>query len=285
MKTSQLIFLLIIFPCFINAQENGGFEAWDNLHTHTYPDEMSMNNIPDVISGLPTKWKSEYDIGVARTTDAYSGEYSLVIHNWYNYANESISYKKAIQNIPNTISGYYKYIADENDGIYPTGLGKVVITDSNEDTISLTNFTLDTTSVYQYFEFNLEQTNHQPDSIEIIFTNAENNYSCTGLTINVCNFLYLDNIELSFTTGIISLNDLSDNLITSYPNPATEYINFDIDKDEFHVEVYDMTGELLLIDKNNKRLNVSELPTGLYFVRIYDEDFKVVGTNRFLKKY
>jgi len=285
MKTSQLIFILLIaFPFFTTAQENGGFEEWGDTGPTWYPDEMVINNIPDAAWGVPTKWKGVDYYGVARTSDAYSGAYSLILHNWYNYANQSISHKQAIQNIPNAISGYYKYIADENEGIYPVGLGQVIITNSLEDTISLTNFTLDTTSVYQYFEFDLDQTtNATPDSIEITFTNVEYGFGCTGLTLNVCNFLYLDDIQLSFTIGNTPI-DLSSELIKLYPNPSSEYIHLDTDENEFHIKVYDMKGELLLTDKNNKRLNVKEFSTGLYFVKIYDGDFEVVGTNRFMKK-
>jgi len=284
MKTSQLIFILLIaFPFFTTAQENGGFEEWDNIGPPWYPDEMIMNNIPDASGGLPAKWKAANYAGVTRTTDAYSGGYSLIIHNWYTYANQSISHKQAIQNTPNAISGYYKYIVDENEGIYPVGLGQVIMTNSAEDTISLTNFTLDTTSVYKYFEFDLEQvTNEIPDSIQIVFTNVEYGFRCTGLTLNVCNFLYLDDIQLSFTTSNIPI-DISSDLINVYPNPSTEYIHLDIDENEFRVKIYDMKGELLLTNESNKRLNIKELSTGLYFIKIYDNDYKIIGVNRFMK--
>lgn len=285
MKNLLLIFsLVIILPLSGNCQENGGFEEWDSVHAPPYAPEETIDiyNIPDAANGTPKMWAYEVGLGILRTTDAYSGIYALIVHTWYGHVPETISYEQAIQDAPEYISGYYKYNVNVIEDVPPKGLGTAIMTNSNQDTISLTNFEFDTTSVYKYFEFELNQPNESPENIQIIFQNADYGFHCSAPTVNVCNFLYLDDIKLERqTTGTIYPTK---DPLKLYPNPSSDYINIDIDITEFNVNIYNAQGKLLTTIADSKNINVEELPSGLYFIEIQDDDYNVIGLSRFLKK-
>lgn len=285
MKNLLLIFsLVVILPFSSNCQDNSGFEEWDSVSTPPYaPDEViGIYNIPDAANGSPEMWTYEAGFGVLRTTDAYSGLYALVVHTWYGHVPETISYEQAIQDAPEYISGYYKYNVNVIEDVLPKGQGTVIITNNHQDTISLTNFEFDTTSVYKYFEFELNQTNESPASIQIVFQNADNGFHCSEPTRNVCNFLYLDDIKLERqTTGTIHPTKDAFKL---YPNPSSSHINIDIDIAEFNTNIYNAQGKLLTTIINEKSINIEEFPSGLYFIAIQDDNYNAIGLSRFVKK-
>ncbi len=127
-------------------------------------------------------------------------------------------------------------------------------------------------------------------------TSTTNSYTITGLTPeteyeiqvqadcgdgNVSDWSAA--VTATTTTGIE--NHLL-NSISLYPNPAKEYI--DVRVDEFNVtnmEVFDVYGKLIstvnVID-NPTRINVSNLASGMYFVRVTTE--QGVVTKSFVKK-
>ena len=91
---------------------------------------------------------------------------------------------------------------------------------------------------------------------------------------------------ISVTTKNVGIDNYLLNSISLYPNPAKEYI--DVRVDEFNVtnmEVYDVYGKLIntvnVID-NPTRINVSNLASGMYFVRVTTE--QGVATKSFVKK-
>jgi len=191
MKNLLLIFSLVIaLPLSGNGQENGGFEEWDSVSAPFDALEVIGIDIPETVNGSPSMWTYGMGLGILRTTDAYSGLYALIVHTWYGHITETISYEQAIQNTPEYISGYYKYMAvEKEEGGFPKGVGTVIITNSNQDTISLTNFELDTTSTYKYFEFELNQvTDESSANIQIIFENANQQrmlLNCTQIQVRI----------------------------------------------------------------------------------------------------
>ncbi len=289
-KTTRAIVLFIFclgfLPLFVSAQNNNGFEQWDMVFTPAYLDElMDIWNIPSPLGGVPQEWQAESGSGVLQTTDAYAGDYALILHHFYHYVPEKIEHRQAIQNLPNYISGYYKYVADaNNDGKYPVGLGQVVIVNAQQDTISLTNFELDTIANYTYFEIELNHlVNDVPDSIIIEFRNAGYGYACTGPAVYVCNFLYLDDIQLSVETSTPAITERLTPSINLFPNPSEDYILIDLEEDEFRIELYGMDGRLLLSTQNSRYIDLNDLPASTYFVKIFNKE-GFLGVKRFLKQ-
>ena len=79
-------------------------------------------------------------------------------------------------------------------------------------------------------------------------------------------------ITLIDNTGIDEF--LSSSNITLYPNPASEYLNIDVNiyRNELIVcEIYDITGKMIYnqeITSKSTRINITDLSQGIYFVNL-----------------
>ena len=74
--------------------------------------------------------------------------------------------------------------------------------------------------------------------------------------------------------------DYSD-AITIYPNPTTSIIN--IEQDFTTAKVYDISGRELL-KSTKKTIDLSELPSSIYLLRLYDNSNRVLGTSKVVKQ-
>ena len=66
-----------------------------------------------------------------------------------------------------------------------------------------------------------------------------------------------------------------------YPNPTTSIIN--IEQDFTTAKVYDISGRELL-KTTSKTIDLSELPSSIYLLRLYDNSNKVLGTSKVVKQ-
>jgi len=71
------------------------------------------------------------------------------------------------------------------------------------------------------------------------------------------------------------------NAITIYPNPTSSIIN--IEQDFTTAKVYDISGRELL-KSTSKTIDLSELPSSIYLLRLYDNSNKVLGTSKVVKQ-
>lgn len=72
-------------------------------------------------------------------------------------------------------------------------------------------------------------------------------------------------------------------IVSLYPNPAKDLISFDV-KNVEKVEVFNITGKLMQeVKANVNKVNISDLVSGVYFVKIKDTQGKVF-TNRVIKE-
>ena len=105
-------------------------------------------------------------------------------------------------------------------------------------------------------------------------------------TYNVTVYVY--NASGCFTTATKVINvdatastkDYS-NSINTYPNPTSSIIN--IEQDFTTAKVYDISGRELL-KSTSKTINLSELPSSIYLLRLYDKSNKVLGTSKVVKQ-
>lgn len=74
--------------------------------------------------------------------------------------------------------------------------------------------------------------------------------------------------------------DFSPINITLYPNPAQNVLNIESQKSFYVINIYSIEG-VLVKETTNPSINVSNLPTGLYFAQILSEGKKV--TKKFIK--
>ena len=90
---------------------------------------------------------------------------------------------------------------------------------------------------------------------------------------------YLDDLNLSSTTSLVQ--DINDSeVINVYPQPAIDNLNIDIklsNNDVNRLDIYDIQGKVLLstvVNQNSNSINldVSELNSGIYFVKVQSKN-------------
>ena len=79
------------------------------------------------------------------------------------------------------------------------------------------------------------------------------------------------------TTGIKTIDRLDFRLT---PNPANEWIEVQIDEVEIQMSILNLQGQIL-IQNNTKRVDISRLPAGSYFIRIQSKN--KIGLQAFVK--
>ncbi|NLA25320.1 MAG: T9SS type A sorting domain-containing protein, partial [Bacteroidales bacterium] len=88
-------------------------------------------------------------------------------------------------------------------------------------------------------------------------------------------------------TDVSSPEILSNNEISIYPNPASEYLNIELNQylsDE--VQIYDISGKLLIskaINSNHTQINIADLEQGMYILNVLKSDRKI-SSLRFVKE-
>ncbi len=87
--------------------------------------------------------------------------------------------------------------------------------------------------------------------------------------------------------GTVSIDELVNSTIqlNVYPNPAIDFINLEINKNDLispFVNIYDLNGKLVVSPSYSNQITVSELKNGTYFIEALTKDGKAVG--KFIKK-
>jgi hypothetical protein len=241
--TLSLLFIHLLLNYNSYSQiKNGSFEMWDTTF-------------------VATAWSTSSPYGVFRTTDAYAGNYSLVIHNWYTYANTILTYKDTTSARPFYISGHYKL---DNEGTMPTAYAQVLLKKNNGDTVAYANYLFDTAAVYTPFELQFNYlSSATPDSVVIVLKNSER--ACT--LSNVCNLLYLDDIKFN-DYSITDVDEITGQELQVFPNPATDILYIKGTINEFEIIIYNLQGQIVKTSQNVKTIVISDLTAGIYFIHI-----------------
>jgi hypothetical protein len=72
--------------------------------------------------------------------------------------------------------------------------------------------------------------------------------------------------------------------ISMYPNPTSNFVLLSNVGNNFrNIEVYDATGRLVLNSNNPYVLDLMNLSTGLYMVKVYDNDSLLIASNKVIK--
>ena len=68
----------------------------------------------------------------------------------------------------------------------------------------------------------------------------------------------------------LSVDDISldENTVKLYPNPATDVVNIKSNQIIKNVAVFNVNGQKVLDIANQSQINISNLPTGMYFLNI-----------------
>ena len=111
-----------------------------------------------------------------------------------------------------------------------------------------------------------------------IYFSAERMYIDAGEG-SVSEFAVSDIRKLTFNTVTEIQNHKSEANMLLYPNPATDFFKIAAESERIlHVQLFSLTGQLLsdTFCQTNEAVNISELQSGIYFVKVNGATFKLL---------
>ena len=91
------------------------------------------------------------------------------------------------------------------------------------------------------------------------------------------NNLYISNVEISNTVGVIDDQFNNNDIFLIYPNPAKGQINILVNyKDDYLMQLMDAQGRVLIskeMNQNKSEIDINDLKQGVYFIRITTKGF------------
>ena len=214
----KLFYILLFLPFFGFGQTitNGSFENWDTTYYFNGSSDIldTIYNVETPLRGTLSSWEENgSSYGMSQTTDSYDGDYALILHNWYQYANQGVNYFSSLNTNPIYFSGHYKYFADTYlaTNTSPQAIVSICLYTNNQDTVAFSSFRLDTISEYTKFEIELNYLNNLiVDNVHIILLNSDQSCNTTNL---ICNLFYIDALEFSNTTTIEEIQNSNKTLL------------------------------------------------------------------------
>jgi len=247
---------------------------------------------------LPSEWQAAPLVnpysgnGVSKSTDHYSGKYSVKIvapQNSYGpfaqltsgiydqYGN--LSGGQPYQQMTDTLTGYYKFI--------PTGLdsaGVLINLQNQGNIISQLGATLAPASAWTAFQIPISVMS-APDTMRIDLYSSIYNAVTGGST------LYIDALQLKSQphTAGISFNSKPSFNISAFPDPAQNQLNIRFGANvpgEFGLKIFNSEGKLMIDNQFNSgnslvTIPIDQLSAGLYFYEINTNGSSV--RNKFVK--
>jgi hypothetical protein len=124
------------------------------------------------------------------------------------------------------------------------------------------------------------------------FPSSTQVYTVTGSNANGCTGTAFITINVSTCAGITNVNGDQVSFVV-FPNPAKEKITLQVQTNKtisIPVEMVDVNGKLVFKqnlnyskDRNENQMDISTMPNGVYFLKIYAQDNKV-QTVKFVKE-
>lgn len=254
-----------------NAQIlNSGFEQWDSIYSDDIGEIQSLRNIYNVTDpqrGTPSEWAHFWSqpFGTIRTADAYTGDYALLMHTWYNHSIEQITFKNEIANHPKYLTGHYKFLGDTLNEVASKSIVNIIIKDQDGDTISHNVHYLNATDTYIPFEIELDyHEDNEADSIFIMFQNSTQR--CSNLDA-ICDLLFLDDITFSDNPVAVGIGMITDTKISLISTQISNGIlNIRSTEKVQDILIYDLKG-ILLQHQMSTQIDLSNYPNGFYIIK------------------
>ena len=91
--------------------------------------------------------------------------------------------------------------------------------------------------------------------------------------------------EKNTSSSTITITKSTDNIVV-FPNPAKSSVNviYDANMNVKNIGIYNLIGKMVSVYKvgsTSAKLDVEELPSGIYFIRLFNSQGKTVGTRKF----
>jgi hypothetical protein len=268
----KLLFIVFIFFTKLSFSQlkNGNFELWDS--TYSCPNAAtlaSLFNVANPVCGSVSNWPSP-SFGISRTTDSHSGNYAVILHNFYGYAYGELNYHDSLSRRPVYFGGYYKYFVDAaTDTHASVWIALTKFNGVSTDTIAENIFQLDSISAYTAFQFPFTYYSASvPDSIRIFIING---YSVCD-TNSICHLFYLDDVSLSDAPLSVDKITHGEPQFSVYANPGSSQLAVTTNcKQPFQISLYNFSGQTVLaktLRGTSNSVDFSFMPNGVYFYSI-----------------
>jgi len=173
--------------------------------------------------------------------------------------------------------GYYYYEFDANGGQNALGtLSDVLLKDSLGNIVENLNISYNNpANPYQGV------VNFQVNSTETYYLEFSGETDQVIVGLSDCIFCYFDDIFLYYNESLGIEKHNRSNEVLLYPNPTEGIVNLFVEKDTISkIRIYDIKGKLVLEPEVNTSIDISNLPTGVYFVNFFMEN----NTKNIVKK-
>jgi hypothetical protein len=122
------------------------------------------------------------------------------------------------------------------------------------------------------------------ESQEYIVLNLNNQSNAAILGTNSSIYIYINDNDVS---AVASAEMHPDDLFL-FPNPASDLLNIEVENfEQKSISLLDLNGRILIqqnINTKSSILNLTELPAGVYFIQLRDEEKGQFLTKKFIKK-
>lgn len=232
----------------------------------------------DFNAGMPSGWQlidndnmAPYnDPAVNFITDAYVltedydslgiGDNILVATSWHEAESEADDYLILPKLTMGAIGNYISFDAKSVDASHPDGLevrvslGGVNVWDFFNVDAAYSNPAVN--PYWTNYVVSLDSVGLANEDIFIAFRHrGEDQY-----------ILAIDNIKV-WIEDPVSINENTEKSLSIFPNPASNNVNLNIPNDTYF-EIIDVMGKVAISDTYNGGINISNLPSGVYFVKV-----------------
>jgi hypothetical protein len=221
------------------------------------------------------------------------GDYTFTLHTHYPVPSGSCAYMMAIygDSIPQTPTDCHASFFMMPDSL-------------NSNNYNLLNFSTGTNLTYLW-DFGDGSTSNEVNPVHffdstalytVCLTITDSDGSCSD---NYCIKTFGDSTLVGSGARKITvinasgfpINNIDNINIHIYPNPAEYYLNISHDKyfDVVNVKIYDQLGreniqQMISPNNNSIEINITELYSGIYFIKLSDKNGNLLGTEKFIKK-
>ncbi len=273
---------------------------------------VTANSVEILLNATDNSGKVVYDISYGNTTETVNGESGVQKSMIINGLNEEISYSFSVSakdfsgneasnnsislqatTLKNTNSDCSGTESDAIEGAFSSGFTYEFTTNGTDVTFTFELLDADKTGVVAYL---WKQSPFSETQMSLVsgkkFTKTVGGFT-NGQTINyACKFAFAGGLAVtkyfSYTVGDTCVLNVNDNIfvdaIVFYPNPVKDILTIDVKLISLtKVEIYSVLGKRLMkFTKNLEKLNVEDLSSGLYLIKVYAD--KSSYTSKFIKE-
>jgi len=318
---SVCLFAFILNAGFTQVIPNGNLESWDSIHSQfssIYWRDPSFAGINwfgtlNSLAGLPAPM-GPGPITVARTTDKYSGTYAAMLTSHpmalgtitifvpgmlgtadLDNANVRAIIGKPCQSLgcnPLRFKGYYKYQPVGSDSCAIIAYVSKWNSGTHQRDVIAYGKMVQYSAVSTYTPFDVALTYYSadvPDSLSFLMVASAgiNFVNFMGSQGNDGSTMFVDEVSLEYPSGI-EQSLMPDVSIKVYPNPANDYVTFELGERVSNgmIEIFTVEGKLVrtcIMNDIKSTVRINGLASGTYYFNLR-EGKHLLNTGSFIVK-